>query len=217
MRPSPASALTHDAGKVSEPWVSVERVAAHLGVRKDSVYRWIERRGLPAQKIGKLWKLKLSEVDAWVRTQGPHEGDEALAVPGDTRREVPAKARRSAGLAGSILVIDDDETVRETLRDFLSDEGYASVLAADGSQALELLRSGRPRPSLIILDLGMPNMDGWQFRACQMRDPALAEIPVIVATADRGALVAGAAAVLRKPLDLRHLASAVERSLSGRQ
>lgn len=54
----------------SEPWVSVEDVAAHLGVARDSVYRWIEGRGLPAHKIGRLWKFKLSEIDDWVRAGG---------------------------------------------------------------------------------------------------------------------------------------------------
>jgi excisionase family DNA binding protein len=52
---------------MTEPWVSVDDLAQHLGVTKDSVYRWIERKGLPARKIGKLWKFKLSEVDDWVR------------------------------------------------------------------------------------------------------------------------------------------------------
>jgi excisionase family DNA binding protein len=52
---------------LAEPWVSVEHVAKHLGVAKDSVYRWIDHNGLPAHKIGRLWKFKLSEVDNWVR------------------------------------------------------------------------------------------------------------------------------------------------------
>lgn len=54
-----------------EPWVSVEAVAEHLGVAKDSIYRWIERRRLPAHRIGRIWKFQLSEVDAWVRAAGP--------------------------------------------------------------------------------------------------------------------------------------------------
>ena len=49
-----------------EPWVSVEQVAKHLGVAKDSVYRWIDRKGLPAHRMGRLWKFKISEVDEWV-------------------------------------------------------------------------------------------------------------------------------------------------------
>jgi excisionase family DNA binding protein len=51
----------------SEPWVSVDQVAQHLGVAKDTVYRWVERRALPAHRVGRLWKFKLSEVDEWVR------------------------------------------------------------------------------------------------------------------------------------------------------
>jgi excisionase family DNA binding protein len=52
---------------VEERWVGVEGVARHLGVAKDSVYRWIEERGLPAHRVGRLFRFKLSEVDAWVR------------------------------------------------------------------------------------------------------------------------------------------------------
>jgi excisionase family DNA binding protein len=51
----------------TEPWVSVDVIASHLGVAKDSIYRWIEGRKLPAHKIGRLWKFKISEVDSWVR------------------------------------------------------------------------------------------------------------------------------------------------------
>jgi len=57
----------------TEPWASVEDVAKHLGVAKDSVYRWIETRSLPAHKIGRLWKFKLSDVDEWVRVGGANE------------------------------------------------------------------------------------------------------------------------------------------------
>ena len=60
---------------MTEPWVSVDDVAKHLGVVKDSIYRWIERRGLPAQRVGRLWKLKLSEVDEWVRRGGADRED----------------------------------------------------------------------------------------------------------------------------------------------
>lgn len=59
----------------TEPWASVEDVAKHLGVAKDSVYRWIESRHLPAHKIGRLWKFKLSEVDEWVRASGADAED----------------------------------------------------------------------------------------------------------------------------------------------
>lgn len=57
-----------------EPWVSVDEVAKHLGIAKDTVYRWIESKSLPAHRVGRLWKFKLSQVDAWIETGGAAEG-----------------------------------------------------------------------------------------------------------------------------------------------
>jgi excisionase family DNA binding protein len=70
---------------MTEPWVSVEDVAKHLGVVKDSIYRWIEHRGLPAHRIGRLWKFKLSEVDDWVR-RAQHDDSGAPQGPPGRRR-----------------------------------------------------------------------------------------------------------------------------------
>ena len=58
-----------------EPWASVEDVAKHLGIARDTVYRWIDSKALPAHKIGRLWKFKLAEVDEWVRSGGATEGE----------------------------------------------------------------------------------------------------------------------------------------------
>ncbi len=66
----------------TEPWASVEDAAKHLGVAKDSVYRWIDTRNLPAHKIGRLWKFKLSEVDEWVRAGGADAEEESVAKEG---------------------------------------------------------------------------------------------------------------------------------------
>ncbi|MCB9688818.1 MAG: helix-turn-helix domain-containing protein [Alphaproteobacteria bacterium] len=54
----------------AEPWASVEDVARHLAVSHDTVYRWIEGKGLPAHKVGRLWKFKLADVNEWVRSGG---------------------------------------------------------------------------------------------------------------------------------------------------
>lgn len=56
-----------------EPWVSVDIVAKHLGVARDTVYRWIDSKGVPAHRIGRLWKFKLSDIDDWVRAGGADE------------------------------------------------------------------------------------------------------------------------------------------------
>ena len=58
---------------ISEPWVSVDQIAEHLGVTRDSIYRWIDRKGLPAHRVGRLWKFKATEVDEWVRAGGAEE------------------------------------------------------------------------------------------------------------------------------------------------
>lgn len=53
-----------------EPWVSVDEVAKHLGIARDTVYRWIDSRSLPGHRVGRLWKFKLSQVDAWIEEGG---------------------------------------------------------------------------------------------------------------------------------------------------
>ena len=64
---------------MAEPWVSVDDVATHLGVAKDSVYRWMKTKGLPAHRMGRLWKFKISEVDEWVLQGGAAQDTDADA------------------------------------------------------------------------------------------------------------------------------------------
>lgn len=59
---------------MSEPWLSADDIAEHLGVTKDSIYAWIADKGMPAHKVGRLWKFQASEVDAWVRGGGSAGG-----------------------------------------------------------------------------------------------------------------------------------------------
>jgi len=60
-----------------EPWVSLEEIAVHLGVSKDTVHRWIRRRGMPAHKVGRLWKFQVTEVNEWVRAGKAEDADGA--------------------------------------------------------------------------------------------------------------------------------------------
>jgi len=59
----------------AKPWVSVDQIAEHLGVTRDSIYRWIDRKGLPAHRVGRLWKFQVSDVDEWVRAGGADEAE----------------------------------------------------------------------------------------------------------------------------------------------
>jgi excisionase family DNA binding protein len=63
-----------------ERWVGVEDVAKHLNVNKDSVYRWIEKIGLPAHRVGRLFRFKISEIDEWVRSGGGSKGGDLSAT-----------------------------------------------------------------------------------------------------------------------------------------
>jgi CheY-like chemotaxis protein len=80
------------------------------------------------------------------------------------------------------LLVDDDSDIRVALAELLESEGYEVLAAANGAAALALLRGGAT-PCAILLDLMMPYMNGWEFRAEQLRDPALRDIPIILLTA----------------------------------
>jgi CheY-like chemotaxis protein len=114
----------------------------------------------------------------------------------------------------SILVVDDDPDIREAISSALSDEGYQVTGASNGREALAHLR-GQTRPSLILLDMMMPEMDGWRFRLELKKLPELASIPVVILSAHGNvrdaALALGAADYLRKPLRLDSLLEIAER------
>lgn len=59
----------------AERWLSVEEIAAHLGISKETIYRWIERKKIPAHRVGRLWKFKASEVDTWIFDGGAEENE----------------------------------------------------------------------------------------------------------------------------------------------
>lgn len=76
---------------MTEPWVSVEQIAEHLGVTRDSIYRWIDSKHLPAHRVGRLWKFKATEVDDWVRAGGANDADER---PATAQRDRPASTTK---------------------------------------------------------------------------------------------------------------------------
>jgi CheY-like chemotaxis protein len=105
-----------------------------------------------------------------------------------------------------ILIVEDDEDLREMMAQLLTLEGYQAATVANGREALEYLHSER-RPSVILLDLMMPVMDGWEFHRRMEADPTLPPVPVIVLSALDQVRTANihAAAFLKKPLDFDRL------------
>jgi CheY-like chemotaxis protein len=112
-----------------------------------------------------------------------------------------------------VLLIEDDADIREVLAGVLRDEGYDVGTAANGKEGLEWLRAHEP-PFLVLLDLMMPVMDGYAFRAEQRADPALKQIPVVVITAgtmDERVKAMDLNGAFKKPIDLNVLLDTVEK------
>ncbi len=125
---------------------------------------------------------------------------------------VEPEERRAPDAPAIVLIVEDDPDIAETVAFTLEDRGYHAEIVGNGREALDRLARG-PRPSLILLDLTMPVMNGWQFRRAQLASPELASIPVVVRTADASARDAGLRAIgwLVKPVALDQLLETVTR------
>jgi len=117
-----------------------------------------------------------------------------------------------------IVVVDDDDDIRELVCELLNDEGYETQSASNGKEALDLLRTNDHRPQLILLDLMMPVMDGWEFLLGIDEDPVLHQIPVALMSAHpsvrraferRDGQQGSTRLLLPKPIDLPRLLSIV--------
>ncbi|MBI2892586.1 MAG: response regulator [Deltaproteobacteria bacterium] len=113
----------------------------------------------------------------------------------------------------TVLVVDDEPDVRDNIALVLEESGYQVISAANGREALRLLEGPGPLPSMILLDMIMPVMDGWHFRAKQLENSRIASIPIVIFTSwavprDTPASLK-AAGFLPKPLRMDHLVKAV--------
>jgi CheY-like chemotaxis protein len=137
-----------------------------------------------------------------------------------TPKEIPTSVRLAPRKAiGKVLLIDDDLAIVEAIADFLEEEGFLVLAAVNGIDALNQLRSGL-HVDVIVLDVRMPVMDGWEFRAVQLADPALRDIPVVIVSAShftrdslRGEFKAYDA--LAKPIELERFLEAIKSACTG--
>ena len=141
------------------------------------------------------------------------EGPVPIAKRNQTMAEPNVEERRP-----SILVVDDDEDIRHTLASLLEAEGYDASVAADGQDALRALAE-KPLPDLILLDLGMPNVDGLEFRRRQQRDPRIAGVPVVIVSAQKASREEASllgSHFLRKPVDFARVRQTIKDVLGDR-
>jgi len=114
----------------------------------------------------------------------------------------------------TILLVEDEEDLREMMREVLVQGGYHVLAASDGQQALDAL-AGVDRVCVVILDLLMPRMNGWDFVEALRREPGNAQIPIVVHTSAPNQAPAGVTRVLRKPITMDGLLSVVRDYCSG--
>jgi CheY-like chemotaxis protein len=115
-----------------------------------------------------------------------------------------------------VMIVEDDKEIRDSIVELFEDEGYGIEVASNGEAALTVLRGATELPGVVLLDLMMPDMDGFQFRAEQLKDPRLAQVPILLMSAgadlaDKASRL-GAQGYLRKPFrDLDQILTMVDR------
>jgi CheY-like chemotaxis protein len=112
----------------------------------------------------------------------------------------------------SILIVEDDQSIRETMIEMLQSEGYNTYSAINGKDALNLLRDEIPKPCLVLLDMMMPIMNGREFLDEMMKDSVLAPIPVLIVSAIADpSNTKGSVGFLKKPVDIDAVLSTVSK------
>jgi CheY-like chemotaxis protein len=139
---------------------------------------------------------------------------ENVSIPEDEPQQQMHRSiggnRKQINASKIVLIVDDDPDLLDVTSFALEGEGFGIETARHGEEALQLLRAGN-LPAVVLLDLMMPIMNGWQFLEEVARVPSLKEIPVVVLTAAGVTEVPGAVEVLHKPIDLRLLTEVVDR------
>ncbi|MFT3765881.1 MAG: response regulator [Minicystis sp.] len=187
-----------------------QELCAIARLTADQLRREGPKRGAVVSSM--LRERGLSETEAFaVLTYAIANGILIRDLPPSSLLRAPDPDQRK-----TVLVVDDDYDLRQTVREILQEEGYVVDTASNGREALAVLRRSNP-PRVVVLDLMMPVMDGWQLLDELKRDDTLADIPVVVISASKRSLNApGAREFLTKPLDYYKLVTTIDRSMAPR-
>jgi CheY-like chemotaxis protein len=166
-------------------------------IRNCCLFRWFEREGQPPRTV---------EIR-------PEHCKECVTELRAIAAERGIRLVERGSLNKAILIVEDEIDIRLAVASVLEEEGYLVYSASNGKEALELLKQ-IPRPALVLVDLMMPVMSGWQLIESLQGDDVLATLPVAVVTAADVTTVDGAKRVMRKPIQIEKLIALVE-ELSG--
>ncbi|MGE5246013.1 MAG: response regulator [Betaproteobacteria bacterium] len=192
---------------IDETFLTTEEVLEYLQVNLRTVYRLIKAGKIPAVRVGRQWRFRKRDIDAWLDSQRPR----------GTARPVPAPAPRPAGASARprVLVVDDEASIRDLLAKTLALAEYDVDVAPDGRSALERMRM-YPY-DLLIADLKMPGMDG--LTVIREAKRYKADLPVIIITGfstEASAIDAvnlGVAGYLTKPFRVPQVLAAAAKAL----
>ena len=190
-----------------EIFLTTEEVLEYLQVNLRTVYRLIKAGKIPAVRVGRQWRFRKRDIDAWLDTQRPRNERAPSAATADKPQQRDGRSR--------VLVVDDESSIRELLAKTLALAEYDVDTAPDGRAALERLRLGNY--DLLIADLKMPGMDGLTLirEAKRMKE----DLPVIIITGfstESSAIEAvnlGVAGYLTKPFRVPQVLAAAARAL----
>lgn len=192
---------------IDETFLTTEEVLEYLQVNLRTVYRLIKAGKIPAVRVGRQWRFRKRDIDAWLDTQRPRGGSRAAA---------PAPARPAAGTGRPrVLVVDDEASIRDLLAKTLALAEYEVDVAADGRSALERIRIYAY--DLLIVDLKMPGIDG--LAVIREAKRYQANLPVLIITGystEASAIEAvnlGVAGYLTKPFRVPQVLAAAAKAL----
>jgi excisionase family DNA binding protein len=195
---------------IDETFLTTEEVLEYLQVNLRTVYRLIKAGKIPAVRVGRQWRFRKRDIDAWLDSQRPRSGAARSAAP------TPAAARTSAGTSRPrVLVVDDEASIRDLLEKTLTMADYIVDTAPDGRSAIDRMRI-YPY-DLLITDLRMPGMDGLAVIREARRFKA--DLPVIIVTGystESSAIEAlnlGVASYLTKPFRVPQVLSKAAKAL----
>jgi excisionase family DNA binding protein len=193
---------------IDESFLTTEEVLEYLQVNLRTVYRLIKAGKIPAIRVGRQWRFRKRDIDAWLESQRPRGGRPAA---------VPAPARAAGAVTGRprVLVVDDEATIRDLLSKTLALAEYDVDLAPDGRAALDRLRM--IPYDLLITDLKMPGVDG--LTVIREARRLKADLPVIIITGfsnEASAIEAvnlGVSGYLTKPFRVPRVLAAAAKAL----
>lgn len=191
---------------VDETFLTTEEVIEYLQVNLRTVYRLIKAGRLPAVRVGRQWRFRKSDLDAWLESQRTRTARPAAAAPA---------AERTGQERPRVLVVDDEASIRDMLSKTLSLADYDVDVAADGRAAIDRLRL-MPY-DLLITDLRMPGVDGLTvIREARRFYPALPVIIITGYSSEASAIEAinlGVSGYLTKPFRVPRVLAAAAKAL----